>query len=151
VDHKPVEEFLDIPKNIILNEAKTVDVIRDGKPVEVNVPKEFIGKLIKTKSADFISVGFPFEIEAIPSGTPASKAGLKVNDRIIGLNDTLLPLFDQFRHTLQNYKDKQVLIMLIRAKDTLRIPVRVSHQGFIGVHPADLINFLPLKIRAILC
>jgi regulator of sigma E protease len=113
--------------------------------LEVTIPKEFISKLIKMKSADFISVRCPFEVETVPSGTPASKAGILVNDRIIGLNDTLLPFFDQFRHTVQQYKDKQVQVMLIRKKDTLRIPVRVTHQGLIGVRPWGPEKFLTFK------
>lgn len=148
VDHKNVEAFLDIPKNIILNEAKTVEVIRNGKPLEVIIPKEFISKLIKMKSADFISVGFPFEVEAVPSGTPASKAGILVNDRIIGLNDTLLPFFEQFRHTVQQYKDQQVHVMLIRKKDTLRIPVQVTHKGLIGVQPRRPEKLLAFKDKS---
>lgn len=148
VDHKKVEAFLDIPKNIILNEAKTVDVIRNGQPFEITIPKEFIGKLIRMKPGDFISpksVGFPFEVEAVPLGTPASKAGIQVNDRIIGLNDTLLPYFEQFRHAIQHYKAKQVMVMLIRNKDTLRIPVQVTHQGLIGVKPRGPDKFIILK------
>jgi regulator of sigma E protease len=145
VDHKNVESFLDIPKNIILNEARTVEVMRDGKNIEITIPKEFIGKLIKTKSADFISVRFPFEVETVPSGTPADKAGIKVNDRIIGLNDTLLPFFDQFRSTVQHFKDKQVLVKLIRNRDTLRLPVQVTHQGLIGVNPRGPDKFLTFK------
>lgn len=151
VDHKNVEAFHEIQKNIILNEARTVEVIRDGKPLEVTIPKDFISKLIKMKSAEFLSmrsVRFPFEVEAIPSGTPASKAGIKVNDRIIGLNDTLLPYFDQFRSAVQKFKDKQVRVMLVRNRDTLRIPVQVTHQGLIGVQPRGPEKFLAFKEKS---
>ena len=148
VDHKNVDSFLDIPKNIILNEAKTVEVIRNGQPVEVIIPKEFISKLIKMKSAEFISVRFPFEVQSVPSGTPANKAGIKVNDRIIGLNDSLLPFFDQFRHAVQQYKDKEVQVMLVRSRDTLRIPVMVTHQGLIGVQPWGPDKFLTFKDKS---
>jgi regulator of sigma E protease len=151
VDHKNVEAFLDIPKNIILNEARTVDVIRDGQPFEVTIPREFIGKLIKMKPGEFISlnsVRFPFVVESVPSGTPANKAGIKVNDRIIGLNDSLLPYFDQFRHAVQQYKDKQVNVMLVRNKDTLRIPVQVTHMGLIGVNTRGPDKFLEFKEKS---
>jgi regulator of sigma E protease len=145
VDHKYVESFLDIPKTIILNEAKTVQVMRDGTPAEVVIPKEFISKLIKSKSAEFISVRFPFEVDEVASGTPASAAGIQVNDRIIGLNDTLLPYFDQFRSAEQRYKGKQVKIILLRKTDTLRVPIRVTNQGQIGVKPRGPAKFLDFK------
>ena len=100
------------------------------------------------KSAEFISVRFPFEVQSVPSGTPANKAGIKVNDRIIGLNDSLLPFFDQFRHAVQQYKDKEVQVMLVRSRDTLRIPVMVTHQGLIGVQPWGPDKFLTFKDKS---
>jgi len=47
VDHKEVEDFAAIPKTIILEEASTIQVIRQGQPVNIQIPKDFIGKLIK--------------------------------------------------------------------------------------------------------
>ncbi|MCX6252497.1 MAG: RIP metalloprotease RseP [Bacteroidetes bacterium] len=133
VDHKKVEDFVNIYKSILLNEAKTIEVARDGKEVEVVIPKGTINKLIQMKSMDFISVRIPFEVEAISAGSPAAKAGILVNDRIIGLNDTLHPFFDQFRTAIQKYNNKQVTVMLLRKKDTLKLPLQVNPQGFIGV------------------
>jgi len=145
VDHKPVEDFLSVPKTIILEEAKTIQVIRDGKALDVLIPPGFISRLIRAKSPDFIAVRFPFEVARFSTGSPAEKAGLKINDRIIGLNDSLLLFYDEFRNTAPRYKNQEVRVMVLRGGDTLRIPVTVTDEGKIGVYPKSLAGYFTLK------
>ena len=145
VDHKYIEEFIDIPKTIILNEAKTVEVEREGNPVEVTIPNGFISRIIKQKSPDFISVRIPFEVEAVSKGTGASKAGIKPNDRIIGVNDTIMPFYDEFRNVVLRNKGETINVILVREKDTLRLPVLVSADGFIGVQRKGPDKFLDFR------
>ena len=42
VDHKKVEDFSAIPKTIILEQARSVQVERSGEAVDVNIPEGFI-------------------------------------------------------------------------------------------------------------
>jgi regulator of sigma E protease len=62
IDNKAIDDFESIPKTLILEEAKSIQVIRDGQQVNVAIPDKFISKLIKLKSADFISFRFPFVV-----------------------------------------------------------------------------------------
>jgi regulator of sigma E protease len=147
IDHKTVDDFSDIPKQLVLGEAKTVQVIRDGEPVDVMIPKGFISKLIQSKSTDFISVRYPFEAGKFVLGSPAEKAGVKLNDKIIGINDSLFPYFDEFRLALQRYKNMDVQIRVVRGNDTLPIPLKVPADGKIGVYHKDLSAYFKLKER----
>ena len=135
IDHKIVEDFSAIPKTILLEQAQSIQVLRDEKPFDVAIPKNFLGKLIKIKSADFISFRMPFEADHFNSDSPAKLAGMKVNDRILGINDTLAPYFDQFRKTLQKYKNQTVKIIVLRNSDTLKLTVKIPSKGLIGVYP----------------
>ena len=144
VDNRKADDFASIPKTIILEEARSVQVIRDGQKTDVQIPKGFISKLIKQKSPDFIAVRFPFEAGKFTVGSPAEAAGMKVNDRIIGLNDSIMVYFDQFRARVQQFKNKTVQVMVLRGRDTLRMPVNVPGAGLIGVYPkgpASYFNF----------
>ena len=144
VDHKQVEDFAAIPKTIILEEAKTMQVVRNGQNMDVQIPPGFISRLIKQKSPDFIAVRFPFEAGKFTTGSPAKAAGMQINDKIIGLNDSILICFDQFRACIQKYKNKTVKVMVLRGKDTLRLPVNVPEAGLIGVYhksPSTYFNF----------
>jgi regulator of sigma E protease len=148
IDHKLVEDFAAIPKTIILEEAKTVQVMRGDQKLDVQIPKDFISRLIKQKSPDFIAIRFPFEAGKFTVGSPAQASGMQINDKIIGLNDSLLNFFDQFRATIQKYKNQKVTVVVMRGKDTLRLQVQVPEAGLIGVYPKAPGNYFAFKEKS---
>ena len=144
IDNKVVDDFVAIPKKLVLEEAKTIQVMRDGRKLNIEIPKGFISKLIKYNSADFISFRFPFVVSSFSAGAPARKAGMLKNDRILGINDTLHPYFSEFRKALQLYKNKEVTVIVLRGKDSLKLKVNVPSTGLIGVYskpPSDFLEF----------
>ena len=148
IDHKLVEDFAAIPKTIILEEAETVQVLRDDQKLDIQIPGDFISKLIKHKSPDFIAVRFPFEAGKFTVGSPAQAAGMLVDDKIIGLNDSLMPFFDQFRSSIQEYKNKTVNVIVLRGRDTLGLKVDVPAAGLIGVYPKGPANYFAFKEKS---
>jgi regulator of sigma E protease len=148
IDHKRVEDFDDIPKTLILEEARSIQVIRNGDTVDLPMPKGYISQLLQYKTPSFISPRIPFEIAQFGPGSPAKKAGILVNDRIIGVNDSVVPYFDEFRSAIKKYKGQQVILMVLRNRDTLRFPVEVSAQGLIGAQRKDLSAFFNLKEKS---
>jgi regulator of sigma E protease len=145
IDRKPVEDFDDVTRTIVLEEAKTIEVIREGEPVVVEIPKGMISKIIQQKTNTFITPRIPFEIGQFTPGSAAKKAGLQVNDKLLGLNDTLVSYFDEFRSAIKQYKDQEISVIVLRGKDTLRFPVKVSAQGLIGVQRKELGSLFRLK------
>ena len=147
VDHIYVEDFADIPKTIILEEAETIQVERDGQAMDIRIPEGAISKLIKHKAPDFISVRIPFYAGVFSEDSEAKKAGMVENDQIIGINDSLVPYFDQFRSLIQHHKNEMVHITIIREGDTLMIPVQVPAAGLIGVYHQSPLNYIKVKER----
>jgi regulator of sigma E protease len=148
IDHKLVEDFAAIPKTIILEEAKTVQVMRGDQKLDVQIPKDFISRLIKQKSPDFIAIRFPFEAGKFTVGSAAQASGMQINDKIIGLNDSLFNFFDQFRASIQKYKNQNVTVVVMRGKDTLRLQVQVPEAGLIGVYPKAPGNYFAFKEKS---
>jgi regulator of sigma E protease len=142
VDHKKVEDFTQIPKQIILEEAKTIEVLRDGHEIEVVIPEKFISRLINQKTPDFLSVRVPFVAGSFTSGSSAKEAGIRVDDRIIGLNDSLMTYFDQFREVIRLHKGQEISMTVLRGTDTHHIPVKVSEAGVIGLYPKGPAAFM---------
>ncbi len=148
IDNNSVEDFFKIPSQIILNNAKTIQVIRNEQAVDVNVPDGFIAKLLKHRSPEFIGIRFPFEVSGFIKDSPAEKAGLQIGDKIIGFNGKSLEFFDQFKSELQLFKDTPVDVDVIRQTDTLAISVQVSQTGTIGVYPiSDLERYFTFKVK----
>jgi regulator of sigma E protease len=145
VDNREVEDFQKIPAEIILEEAKTIQVTRDGKPMNITIPVGFVGKLIKHKSVEFIDFRFPFEIADFTKSSAAKIAGLKINDKIIGLNGIWMNYFDEFHTEILRHKNQTIKVAVLRAKDTLQLPVLVSDAGTIGVQTKDRTSYFELR------
>ncbi|MCD4744791.1 MAG: RIP metalloprotease RseP [Bacteroidales bacterium] len=141
IDNEEVENFLRIPEKIILDEAKTIQVNRNDEIINVYIPNGFIAKLIKHKSPDFISIRFPFEVKEFTKGSVGKKAGMEVNDKIIGLNDISIQYFDEFINELPKHKNKEIIVSVLRDYDTLKFPVTVPEKGKLGIYGKSLDNY----------
>lgn len=148
IDNKEVEEFSAIPKQIVLEQAKTIQIIRDDKKMDIPIPAGFVSKLIQSKSVDFISVRYPFEAGKFVLGSVAEKAGMKLNDRIIGINDSLFPYFDEFRMAIPRYKNQNVNLLIVRSGDTIKLPLTIPAEGKIGVYNKALSAYFKLKEKS---
>jgi len=148
VDGQPIEDFHAIPMKIILDNARNITVIRNKEPLAINIPDDFVARFIQQRETGFIGIRFPFEIYGFAPESPAKEAGLQKGDRIISINDDYLPFFDQFRESIQHFRNQTVSIGLVRTSDTLQIPVNVPDQGLIGVIPVQqLDHFFNLETR----
>lgn len=95
----------------------TVGLIRDGELMEVNLvptkepPKTryLLGVSLNSKTDQDSNV-----ILSITSGYPAEEAGLKINDRIIRLDDTEIPDYNAMREFLSESKDREVKVTVLR-------------------------------------
>jgi len=145
VNGNPVEDFFKIPAAIIIDESKTIEVIRNGEPYQVNIPPDFLNKLIKHRSADFIGVRVPFEIAGFSEDSPAKIAGFLENDRIIGIDTVSIGYFDEFKSIISNYKGQSVRITAVREADTLSRMVNVAESGVIGVYTKSPVNFFKFR------
>lgn len=140
IDNVEIEDFNKITEAIILDEAKTIQVLRDEKPFEVVLPEGITSKLLKHETP-FMSYRIPFIVGGFAEDSPAKEAGLLEKDIIIGVNDTYAPWFDQFKKTISGYKGEEVALQVIRNSDTLALPVRVTDAGMIGVAPIGQLDF----------
>ncbi len=131
VDHKEVTDFNKIPLEIILNKAKSVQVERDGQKQDVNIPEELFAQLFKTHHS-FIEPGYPCEVDSVMPGMSAEKGGLKKGDRILAVNNTPTPFFQNVVNILQQNKEKEITLKVLRARDTVPFKLQVSAEGKLG-------------------
>jgi regulator of sigma E protease len=143
VDKEYVEDFNKIPLKLILDEARTIEVEREGSSLTVDIPPGTLARLIKHKDPNFIAPRFPFAIDEVVPDSPAMKAGLLAGDRIVTLNGVPTDFFDQFVAEVKANSGKEVLAITVRGTDTLQLNVTVTEQGTVGVttNPAKFFNF----------
>ncbi len=118
---------------IIVNEAKTITISRDGQESQIALPDSLIRQLNKSKGEDFVGIRFPFVINSFGKEGNAEKAGLQKGDRIIGIDSVSTPYYNEVRSTLKNDANKTVTVKLIRNNtDTVSVPVLINKDGKLG-------------------
>jgi regulator of sigma E protease len=134
VDGKTIEDFNDILKKVLLVN-KTVSIERDGKPMELAMPVDLIGKLVeKKKMADgpLISPRVPVVVLNVPDTSSAHKAGLRKGDKIMAVDSTATNFMDEFRTALEPKKGKDVTLSINRADSMMDLVVSVKQDATIG-------------------
>ncbi|MCX7955274.1 MAG: RIP metalloprotease RseP [Bacteroidales bacterium] len=145
LDYQKVDNFKKITHDILLNDIKTIQVLRNGKLINVMVSDSIKKELIKNPF--FIEARIPFIIDDFLPESVAKKAGLKQNDKIIAINNVKTQFYDEVRMEIKNNKNKEVIITVLRnEKDTLFFKLKVPPTGLIGVIPiTDYEKFFDLK------
>jgi len=141
LDEKPVKNALTVPVEIVLDEVKMMTVIRDGQTLQLPVPKDLANELNKNKLGGFTSVRVPFIINEFLKESTGEKAGLKKDDRIIGVDTIATPYFQEIANVVKANAGKTVALKVVRGNDTMSMQVPVNKEGFIGARPVlDLVK-----------
>lgn len=134
VDHQKIDNFYQIIPDIVLNDRKTIQIERDGKLLEVEIPEEVIPAFIKGKGSIEPRMPFsPLFVTGFIKNSPAKEAGLKVGDEILGFNSIRFGYHDEYRKKLAKLSDKEVTVNIKRGDELLDFPLRVTTEGLIGV------------------
>jgi regulator of sigma E protease len=134
INNQEVEDFMEIPREFIMGNAKTVGVERDGQIVTLDVPNDFFAKIISNRGANFMSIRFPFIAEGFVEGSPAKEAGIQKGDHIMGINEIETWSFDEFRAQIGNFAGQDIELQVIRDGERMNFPLKVPDEGLIGVY-----------------
>lgn len=132
VDGKPVARFNRIVPEIIFNEARTVQVERNGQAVTVPIPEGTIRKIIKSKRASFIQPRVPAVVEDIVKASEAEKMGLKANDSIIAANGQPVMFYDEFEQIKKASAGQPIAVTIMRHDTTLVLNGIVPKEKLLG-------------------
>ena len=107
VDGKYIENFSQIPLQIVLDKAKTIEVERNGRDTTIVLPEEAVTKLLGKQDANFISFRVPFIVADMPENSIGRAAGLEVGDQIIGINDIETVYQQEFMRTMKQFRNQE--------------------------------------------
>ncbi|MBN8835937.1 MAG: RIP metalloprotease RseP [Sphingobacteriia bacterium] len=134
VGNKENKNITKVASEIVMSEAKTITVLRNGNEIELPVSDELVKALNKTKGERFAYMRIPQIVSDYSPNSNAKKAGILKGDRIIGVDSAVTLYFNDFKAAMKNKANSTVHIKLVRNnKDTLVIPVAVNADGRIGV------------------
>jgi regulator of sigma E protease len=134
VDNQHIENFLDITSDIVLNNRKTIQVEREGIALNIDIPKEYVPKMLKGKGQVEPRIPFgPYIIKSFGKKSPAKAAGVLANDEIIGLDDKKFTYYDEFQKYISDNKGHPIKLNLSRKGENLSIAVTPDSTGVLGI------------------
>ncbi|MGF1586894.1 MAG: RIP metalloprotease RseP [Bacteroidales bacterium] len=143
LDNREVDDFQQIVPTIALDNIRTIQVMRDGALVNIDIPEGVVPQLLA--GTPFIDLRFPFIIGGFPSGSVAKEAGFEEGDKVLELNDQELPFFYEFREQLMNYRNQEIVVTVERDETLIDVPVTVPEEGLLGVAPVGLTQYFELR------
>ena len=124
-----------ITKELVINEAKTIKVLRDGQQRNIEVAEEIRQSLTKydNRNVKLVAPRLPYIIESVKKESLAEKAGIQVSDRIISFNGQPTEYGHEFTKAFNNFEDKDISVGLLRGQDTVFVDMTLDEEGKIGV------------------
>jgi RIP metalloprotease RseP len=147
VDGKYIDDFYRIPAEMILENAQTIEVERNGQKVSVELPDNAIAQLLEHQDMDFLSFRTPFVIYEFGDKSVAKEAGMLPKDIIIAINDIQTPYYQDFVSEIKTFKNQDIVLSAVRDKDTLQFAMRLPEEGVIGVYMAPINDYFELNTK----
>lgn len=146
VDNKPVDNISKVPYEVLINKATSIQVDRNGEKVDIMVTEDDLSEMIKNKYT-LVEPRFPFDIDTVLPGKPAAVAGILKGDKILSVNNTATPYYQDVVKILKNNQNLPVEIALLRNNDTVITKATVSEEGKLGIGPKSLDNYFTFETK----
>ena len=147
IDGNYVDNFSEIPMQIILEKAKTITVERGGRDTTIVLPDDALTKLLASQNPQFISFRVPFQVADVAQNSAAQEGGLQVGDVIIGINDIKTPYYQDFVNHIKQFKNQDINVMVVRNVDTIPLAMHLGEEGVIGAYLAPISTYFDLQTK----
>ncbi|POY39998.1 RIP metalloprotease RseP [Flavobacterium alvei] len=136
IDGKKVERFVPSVSMDILMSKKVV-INRNGEEKEIDLPVNFIGKILDSNKKGVITIRMPFVVGTF-TDTSKNTLAVKPKDIIVSLNGVAIKYFDQAAVILKANKGKKIAAVVLRNLKETPVTVEVDKEGKLGIFPGSL-------------
>jgi regulator of sigma E protease len=134
IDNQYIENFMKITPDIVLNDRKTIQVERNGQILNIDIPMDYVTKLLKGKGQIDARVPFgPFVVTDFAKESPAKEAGVRAGDELKGLDGKAFTYYDEFQKYLFENKGRTITLDILRDGSLMEIGVTPTSSGMLGV------------------
>ena len=136
-------------QGVIFDEAKSMLVKRDQLKVTLPISDDYVQKLSSQDYSDYriFAERFPFIINSITKKTPGEKIGLKLNDKIVGLNGVRTDYYHDFSKLVKERNERNVSLMVERDGDLKVFDIELTEDLKIGVHAKTAMDLFETEIQ----
>ena len=125
------ESFWTLQADLAREMAKKATVLRSGDTLDIYIDHSKIGEVLK--SPRMFDLAIPFVVNQVADNSPNVEAGLQPGDRLISIADVRTDFVQDAWAVLEEHAGETVSTEIIRAADTLTVPIQVDTVGKLGI------------------
>jgi len=146
IDGKPVERFEKIIPTLVLQQGKTIDIVRDGQNQSIPVVAGTIHAINTGAKNSFVYPRIPIVVDDVEKGTSASRMDLKHGDSIVAVNGVPIRFYDEFDSIKKSLVGRMMTLSIVRDGKVEQKTTIVPADKTLGFHPnSDLGKYFELK------
>lgn len=146
VGGKQIERFNGIVPELIVGEAKSLTIVRNGETKEIAIPQGTIKGILKRgKESNFIAPRFPLVIAQVDKGSAAAKMGFEKGDSVVAVNGTPTRFYDEFNDIKNATAGQPIAVTVVRNNQPLTLNGTVPATKVLGVMPKPYGFFFELE------
>jgi len=132
IDDKYVTRFSDVQIDVLLGEEVTV--LRNGQELKFELPDEAKKSILDSEDS-FISPRYRNVIGSFGDESLAETNGIRVNDKIVAINNTPTAFWEEFQNTLKAAREKPFTVTLDRDGTLMTKEFTLEEEQPLGVYP----------------
>lgn len=138
-----------VVREIVLNDARTLKVERDGEIQSLTFGEE-IASFLSTSEGSKQALFFPrvpYVVGQVAKKSPAEEAGFQVGDSIVGVDSMNYVFFDQYKEYISAHEMATMNLKFVRNGDMESVEVQPNENGVIGLAPMGPKQFFDYETR----
>ncbi len=135
IDGKTEDRFDRIVTDIVLDEGKTIQLMRDGQPLTIDVKPGTVHSIITGQKGSFIAPRVPLVVDEVSKGSQADSMGLKHGDSVIAVNNMPIKYYDEFDSIKKAQPGMPISLTVVRDGKQTSITGRVPQNKQLGFYP----------------
>jgi regulator of sigma E protease len=121
------ERYSDILGELIF--GGTIKVLRNGKELDIDIPEDFVGKLVDKRKTLLIYPRIPYIVREIPETSINRTADLVAKDRVVGIQGVPIKYYDECKSIIDTLKGQEVALNIIRDGQEKTVKANISQEG----------------------
>lgn len=142
IDGKTPERFHAIMPEMIMNDSKTIQVLRQTDTVNLQIPASFRKGILNASSKSFDTPSLfeprvkfaPFYIAKVNEKSPAQLAGLQKGDKIVAIDGNKFEFYDEFQIYLKKHTRQDLKAQILRDGATQELNISIGEKPILGVY-----------------
>lgn len=139
-DGKPVDKFSDLQIDLVRNQAKSAQVVRDNDTIEVSIDPVYIPAVLKTPGMFQLRV--PFIVKEVPDTSLNAAAGFMAGDKFIAIDSVSINIIQDIQPLIAERKNDTLNVTIDRNGEFITKQLLIDNNGKFGIILESDINKL---------